>query len=348
MRAPRGIVCETFSWNARKFWYPPPMEKTAADAARRLVVSPKDLEQGCERFARELLKRWVKKPKGRRVRIYGIPKSGSIVAVELARIDAKSFEVVYKPQEADCFVDDILDTGRTMQLYEERYGKKVYALYGKGDYKNCIFNVPSTQWVEFPWESQEQTSKEHQDFVVRLIEELGENASREGLKDTPARFLKAWREMTGGYEMQLNLRGLTPDTTLFRADTHGMVIVKDMEFYSLCEHHLLPFIGKVHIGYLPDKYTIGHSKIPRLVDMYAQRLQVQEHLGQQICDTLDALLKPRGVGVVIEASHFCTLMRGVKKQNLKIITSHVKGAFKEDARTRQEFLELVGVKGNGR
>ncbi|MBI3336921.1 GTP cyclohydrolase I FolE [Candidatus Peregrinibacteria bacterium] len=231
-----------------------------------------------------------------------------------------------------------------MKLYEERYQKKVYALYGKGKYRNCIYNVPATQWVEFPWESQEQTSKEHQDFVIRLIEELGENASREGLRDTPARFLKAWREMTSGYELQLDeIRGLKPDTTLFRADTHGMVVVKDIEFYSLCEHHLLPFVGKVHVGYLPDKFAIGLSKIPRIVDMFAQRLQVQERLGQQICDKLDELLKPRGVGVIIEASHFCTMMRGIKKQHSAIITSHVKGYFKENARTREEFLTLAGM-----
>lgn len=306
---------------------------------RRLVVSTKEFEAGCIAMAAKLPK-WENKKK---LKIYGIPKSGSIVAVELSRANP-ALEVVYRPEEADCFVDDILDTGRTMKIYEERYGKTVYALYGKGPYKNCLTNVPATQWVEFPWESQEQTSKEHQDFVIRLIEELGENASREGLRDTPARFLKAWREMTSGYELQLDeIRGLKPDTTLFRADTHGMVVVKDIEFYSLCEHHLLPFVGKVHVGYLPDKFSIGLSKIPRIVDMFAQRLQVQERLGQQICDKLDELLKPRGVGVIIEASHFCTMMRGIKKQHSAIITSHVKGTFKEDARTREEFLTLAGV-----
>lgn len=318
------------------------MAKSATKpSARRLVLSTKDLIKGCEKFAKQLPK-WVKKPKSRKLRIYGIPKSGSIVAVELARIDPKNIEVIYSPEDADCFVDDILDTGRTMEVFESRFNKKVYALYGKGKYTNCIVNVPATQWVEFPWEAQEQTSKEHQDFITRLLEELGEDASREGLKDTPARFLKSWREMTGGYDVEHDIRGLKRDTTLFKVDTQGMVVLKDIEFYSLCEHHLLPFYGKIHVGYLPTKHTIGLSKIPRVVDMFAQRLQVQERLGQQICDTLHEILQPRGVGVVIEAIHFCTMMRGVKKQHPKIITSHLKGAFKEDAKTREEFLKFVG------
>ena len=318
------------------------MDKIADESTRRLVVSTKHFQDGCKKFAGKLLE-WEKRKKNRPLCIFGIPKSGSIVAAELSRHELKHLAVVYTPEEADCFVDDILDTGRTMVLYEERYKKRVYALYGKGKYKNCIFNVPATQWVEFPWESQEQTSKEHQDFVARLLEELGENASREGLKDTPARFLKAWREMTSGYGAQLDLRSIKPDSALFSTDTQGMVIVKDIEFYSLCEHHLLPFVGKVHVGYLPAKHMIGLSKIPRIVDMYARRLQIQERLGQQICDTLDAFIKPRGVGVVIESTHFCMIMRGVKQQSTRIISSHVKGAFKEDARTRQEFLQLIGI-----
>jgi GTP cyclohydrolase IA len=315
----------------------------AKEEPRRLVVSTKEFEEGSKAFAKKL-HTWIKSPK--KLNVYGIPKAGSIVAIELARTDPDGISVVYTPEEADVFVDDILDTGRTMKVYEERFKKKVYALYGKGKYTNCVHNVPAAQWIEFPWESQEQTSKEHQDFVIRLIEELGEDASREGLRDTPARFLKAWREMTSGYEMPLDdIRGVKPDNTLFQVDTHGMVVIKDIEFYSLCEHHLLPFVGKVHVAYLPDKYTIGLSKIPRIVDVFAQRLQTQERLGQHICDKLDELIKPRGVGVIIEASHFCTMMRGIKKQHSAIITSHVKGMFKEDARTREEFLSLTGMRG---
>ena len=128
---------------------------------------------------------------------------------------------------------------------------------------------------------------------------------------------------------------------LFPADTDGMVIVKDIECYSLCEHHLLPFTGKVHVGYIPGKHVIGLSKIPRIIDMFARRLQVQERLGQQICDALQDILKPQGIGVVIEASHFCMMMRGVQKQHSVAITSHVAGSFKRDARTRQEFLDLI-------
>jgi GTP cyclohydrolase I len=123
-----------------------------------------------------------------------------------------------------------------------------------------------------------------------------------------------------------------------------MVLVKDIECYSLCEHHLLPFVGKVHVAYIPDKKVIGLSKIPRIVDMFARRLQVQERLGEQICEALESVLKPKGIGVVMEASHFCMMMRGVEKQHSVAVTSHVKGLFKEDARTRQEFLELIRTK----
>ncbi|PIP65717.1 GTP cyclohydrolase I FolE [Candidatus Peregrinibacteria bacterium CG22_combo_CG10-13_8_21_14_all_49_11] len=274
------------------------------------------------------------------IRIHGIPKSGSIVAAHLQSADPRLI-VVYDPKEADCFVDDIVDTGRTQQLYFDRYQKKTYALFGKGAAQNCIRNVPPTQWVEFPWESQEQTNKEHQDFVVRLLEELGEDASRPALLDTPARFLKAWREMTRGYTMDVKLKAMEIEESLFPTDTHGMIVVRDIEFHSLCEHHLLPFVGKVHVGYLPYKHTIGHSKIPRIVEMYASRLQVQERLGQQICDAIADVVQPKGIGVLIEGSHFCMLMRGVKKEHTTITTSHLKGVFAEDARTRQEFLQLV-------
>ena len=171
-----------------------------------------------------------------------------------------------------------------------------------------------------------------------LIKSIGEDPNRPGLKKTPKRCAEAMKFLTSGYDQ--DLRTVVNDA-LFPADTDGMVIVKDIECYSLCEHHMLPFVGKVHVGYIPDKTVIGLSKIPRIVDMFARRLQVQERLGQQICDALKKVLKPKGIGVVIEASHFCMMMRGVEKQHSIAVTSSVAGTFKTDARTRQEFLDLI-------
>jgi GTP cyclohydrolase I len=171
-----------------------------------------------------------------------------------------------------------------------------------------------------------------------LLESIGEDPSRPGLLNTPERCAESWKFLTSGYREDPKK---ILQKALFPTGTDGMVIVKDIECYSLCEHHLLPFFGKVHVAYIPDKHVIGLSKIPRVVDAFARRLQVQERLGQQICDILDEVLQPKGIGVVIEASHLCMMMRGVEKQHSLAVTSHVKGSFKSDARTRQEFLDLV-------
>lgn len=171
-----------------------------------------------------------------------------------------------------------------------------------------------------------------------LLKKIGEDPSRAGLKRTPKRMAEAMEFLTSGYDQDLKT---IVNGALFPADTDGMIIVKDIECYSLCEHHMLPFTGKVHVGYIPGKHIIGLSKIPRIVDMFARRLQVQERLGQQICDALKDVLKPIGIGVVIEANHFCMMMRGVQKQHSVAITSHVAGSFKRDARTRQEFMDLI-------
>ena len=177
-----------------------------------------------------------------------------------------------------------------------------------------------------------------EELFTSLLKKIGEDPTRAGLKRTPKRVTEAMQFLTSGYGQ--NLEKIV-NGALFDADTDGMIIVKDIECYSLCEHHMLPFTGKVHVGYIPDGKIIGLSKIPRIVDMYARRLQVQERLGQQICDALKDVLKPKGIGVVIEANHFCMMMRGVEKQHSVAVTSHVAGSFKRDARTRQEFLDLI-------
>lgn len=176
------------------------------------------------------------------------------------------------------------------------------------------------------------------EILRELLSHLGENSAREGLQDTPRRAAKAFRYLTGGYQMRVEdvLNG-----ALYSVTYDEMVIVKDIEMFSLCEHHLLPFFGKCHVAYVPDKKVVGLSKIPRLVDMFARRLQIQERLTQQIAETLQERIGPQGVGVVVEARHLCMMMRGVEKQHSQTVTSAMLGVFRDQQQTREEFLSLV-------
>src|SRR6266446_3865355 len=175
-------------------------------------------------------------------------------------------------------------------------------------------------------------------LVAELLKELGEDVQREGLDKTPERVEKALRYFTSGYGQDVKevLNG-----AMFVENYDEMVIVKDIDFFSLCEHHLLPFYGKCHIAYLPGKKVVGLSKLPRLVDVFARRLQVQERMTHEIARTISELIHPQGVGVVIEAQHLCMMMRGVEKQNSYAITSTLLGRFRDDARTRAEFINLI-------
>jgi GTP cyclohydrolase I len=175
-------------------------------------------------------------------------------------------------------------------------------------------------------------------LIRELLIEIGEDPDREGLIKTPERVAKAYEFLTRGYKQDVDE---IMNKAIFTEKYDEMVIVKDIDFYSMCEHHMLPFFGKAHIAYIPNGKIIGLSKIPRLVDLFARRLQVQERLTQQIADTLNEYLKPEGVGVVIEAMHMCMMMRGVEKQNSIATTSAMHGSFKEDERTRSEFLTLI-------
>ena len=181
------------------------------------------------------------------------------------------------------------------------------------------------------------------DAVREILQELGENPQREGLAKTPERASKALRFLVSGNETKLDdiVNG-----ALFDVKTSGMVIVRDIEFYSLCEHHMLPFFGRMHVAYLPGKKVIGLSKIPRIVDMFARRLQVQEQLTEQVAQAVTEILEPRGVGVIAEARHFCMMMRGVEKQHSGTITSTMLGDFRSKKATRDEFLSLVSQKTN--
>ena len=177
-----------------------------------------------------------------------------------------------------------------------------------------------------------------QDIIRQLLSALGENPSREGLVDTPRRVEKSLKYLTSGYTADIDT---VLNNALFTVDYNEMVIVKDIDFYSLCEHHLLPFFGRCHIAYIPKGRVIGLSKIPRLVEVFARRLQIQERMTSQIAETIREKIQPLGVAVVIEATHLCMAMRGVEKQNSFAITSAMLGGFQNDARTRMEFLELI-------
>ena len=177
-----------------------------------------------------------------------------------------------------------------------------------------------------------------EEYFSKIIEEIGEDVTREGLLDTPKRAAKAFKFLNNGYEKNLEevLNG-----AIFEADTEDMVIVKDIELYSLCEHHLLPFVGKCHIAYLPNGHVLGLSKLARIVDMYARRLQIQERLTKQIADAVEVAVHAKGVAVVIEAKHMCMMMRGVEKQNSVMTTSVMTGIFRKEISTRAEFLSLI-------
>ena len=183
-----------------------------------------------------------------------------------------------------------------------------------------------------------------QEHIRGLLEALGEDPDREGLVRTPARVEKALRFLTSGYDADLKQ---VLNDALFTVDYSEMVIVRDIDFYSLCEHHLLPFFGKCHVAYIPRTQVIGLSKIPRIVDVFARRLQIQERMTNQIAETIREAINPLGVAVVCEGTHLCMSMRGVEKQNSFAVTSAMLGAFRDNARTRLEFLELVKLRGAG-
>ena len=181
--------------------------------------------------------------------------------------------------------------------------------------------------------------------VAAILREIGEDPRREGLQRTPARVARMYDELTAGYKVdsQTLING-----AVFQVDYDEMVIVRDIDFYSLCEHHMLPFYGRAHVAYIPNGRVIGLSKIPRIVEMFARRLQVQERLTVEIADFLNTAIEPRGVAVVAEAVHMCSVMRGVRKENASMITSAMRGVFRNSSKTRAEFLELIKGPPTGR
>lgn len=272
--------------------------------------------------------------------IYGIPRGGIPLATALSA--TLGIPLINRPAERNwqniIVVDDLIDSGRTLKPFVDR-GIVTAVLHRKPASPhfefNCYVREIEQDWIEYFWE---KTTADEQDIPVRLLEMIGEDLNREGLRETPERFIRSWRYLTSGY-------GQKPEDVIKVFKNEGydqIVLLKNIELYSTCEHHLLPFWGRAHVAYIPDKKVIGISKLARLVDMYARRIQIQERLGDQVVKAIADCLSPQGAACIIEASHLCMRMRGVQKQNSKMVTSSLTGVFMEkDSAARQELMELI-------
>lgn len=265
------------------------------------------------------------------VDIYPIPRGGVPAAFLIGTFLKCNYRFIDTPEGADVFVDDLIDSGRTCEKYAEQFpGIPFVALIDKRI-------EPEWGWVVFPWEASEEKSIE--DNIVRLLQYVGEDAERGGLQETPARVAKAWKHWTSGYSMDAaSILKVFEDGA---ENYNQMVLVKDIPIYSHCEHHLAAIIGTASIAYIPNGKIVGLSKLSRLADMFARRLQVQERLTSQIADALVEHLQPLGVGVIVKARHLCMESRGVCQQGHHTVTSALRGVIESESQARDEFLRLA-------
>lgn len=292
----------------------------------------------CLEAAREIVTAIQIQHRARSIDIYPIPRGGIPVAYlvqgALAIATNRPVRIVGKPIEANCFVDDIIDSGKTRDDYQRSFpGRNFYALT---DYLETPRNG---EWIVFPWEAGKEGDQSADDIPVRLLQYIGEDVTREGLRDTPRRFLAAWKEWTAGY-------GQDPETIIKSFEDGAqkydeMVMVRDIPFYSMCEHHLAPFFGTATIAYVPTQKVVGLSKLGRLLDVFARRLQVQERLTVQVADAIQVHLQPLGVAVLIRARHLCMESRGLSKQGHETETSAVRGVFRDKPEARSEFFAMA-------
>ena len=290
-----------------------------------IKVSWKQIEEQADRIAA----RWGDRPRS----IYGIPQGGVPLAVMVA--ERLKIPMIDEPALGmfTLVIDDLIDSGRTMQPYAKNFMTDA----GFRKSHSPAHYAPDApiidDWISFPWEKNDGAPTE---AIVRMIEWIGDDPSREGLIDTPERVLKAWQEMMDGYKKDpAEILSVTFDVKF-----DEMVILRGIPFVSFCEHHLLPFEGSADVAYIPTDRVVGLSKLARLVDIYAKRLQVQERMTQQIREAIDQHLSPLGAGVVIRGSHTCMCYRGVKKRG-EMITSSLSGRLRVDASARAEFLSLT-------
>lgn len=310
------------------------------------VITYQEIHQAAERLAFRLTAMgWG----SGNVRIFGIPRGGVFAAMAVARLLPAAI-LVDSPKNADVFIDDLIDSGSTARRYQEKYPNRPFAaLFGKvgdvylADYSlhGGYFGSPidEGEYYVFPWEMSDSEAPA-EDIIVRLLQYIGDDPNREGLIETPKRVLKAWDHWCRGYKMD-------PHSVLktFEDGAEGcdeLVLVKDIDIFSFCEHHMAPFFGKAHIAYIPNKRIVGLSKLARLAEIFASRLQVQERLTNQIADALQNELDPLGVGVIIEAKHMCMCSRGARHTQASTITSALRGCMKDEPSARSEFLRLCG------
>ncbi len=267
--------------------------------------------------------------------IYGVPSGGSFVAACIS--DFSKIPLLDSPRVGCLVVDDLIDSGETMRKYS-RYD--CAALFSKPHSPSIGVKVLEQidEWVVFPWEVDHPGASANgpTDAVMRLLEFLGQDPKRDGLKDTPSRVVRALKEMTCGY--QENPKEIL--SRVFEEAFDEVVVVRGIPFTSLCEHHMLPFTGTADIGYLPNGKVVGLSKLARLVDCFSKRLQIQERLTREIAEAIKEYLLPRGVGVVVTAEHSCLACRGVKKPGVEMVTSMMLGIFREKPEARAELLSL--------
>jgi GTP cyclohydrolase I len=304
------------------------------DSKRRVTLTWNDIYGIVERCWDNKYK-GLAMPEGQSVKIYGIPRGGIYVALAFKARLQELVDIVESPEDADIFVDDIRDSGKTAETYKEKFGTSTLALYdaqqSKSDYEYLRRN-----WIVFPWEEQ-QLETGPKENIRRIIEFIGDDPNREGLIETPDRVLRSYKKIFGGYGQRVE-----DVLKVFEEDSSDeMVLLKNIEFYSTCEHHMIPFHGKAHIAYIPDGKVIGISKLARILEVFARRLQIQDRLCAQITSALMEHLQPRGAACIMEAQHFCMTSRGVEKQHSVMTTSSLQGVFKTMPDARAELLNLI-------
>jgi GTP cyclohydrolase I len=298
----------------------------------KIILTQDTISQLSIALVREIEKAFENRNPGKAVKIYGIPRGGMQAAYAVSRY--LFCTIVDTPEQADAFVDDIIDSGTTMREYCDKYpGKPFFALVDKTD-PDCTYK---NDWIVFPWEAGEGTGIE--DNVRRMLQFAGDKPEREGLLETPARVAKAYEHWFSGYKV--DIAGLLKVFEDGAAGYDEMVIVRDIPIYSKCEHHVADIFGTVSIAYIPNGRIVGLSKLSRVADAFARRLQVQERLTGQIADALMEHLQPKGVGVIMRARHMCMESRGLCQQGHHTITSALRGVIKTDPAARAEFINLT-------
>lgn len=269
--------------------------------------------------------------------LYGVPRGGIPLALELSHL--LDLPLLTKPEDDCLVVDDVVDSGATREKYAE-FDFVCIHTKPHASMPPTFFLYETTEWIEYWWEVNEEGSIEQN--IIRCLEYIGEDPNREGLLETPSRVIRSYDELFAGYKQD-------PQDVfkVFDAERYDqLILLRDCELYSMCEHHMLPFIGKAHIAYIPNGKVIGISKLARLMEIYARRLQIQERLGEQITSSLMSMLDAKGAACIIEAEHLCMRMRGIGKQNSVMVTNSLKGVFLEDSTrglaARNELMRLIG------